>query len=71
MRSSLSSGLALAMLLGIGVAACNDENAAVTPADEPAQTGSLPAEPIEPIEPVTPPEDPAFNPPPPAEAPAQ
>jgi len=81
MRSSLSSGLALAMLLGIGVAACNDENAAVTPTDEPSQTGSIPAEPIVPLEDpamtpseepaLTPSEDPAFDAAPPAEEPAQ
>jgi hypothetical protein len=43
----LLRGSALALLLGIGLAACNgaDDNAAVPPAGEPAQTGSLPAEP--------------------------
>jgi hypothetical protein len=49
--------LALALLAGIGLAACNaDENAANVPADEPAATGSVPA-------PDTPPEpDPAMPP---------
>ena len=53
MRNSLWRGSALALLLGIGLAACNGsgDNAAVPPADEPAQTGSLPAEPA-PMEPA-------------------
>ena len=57
MRSALLKGPALAILLGIGLAACNDatENAAAPPADEPATTGSLPAEEPAPVEPAPPP----------------
>ena len=63
MRPLLSTGVSLAFLMAIGVAACSDtgENTTTTstpPAtEEPAQTGSLPAE-----EPV--PEAPAEEPPP-------
>jgi hypothetical protein len=61
MSNSVWSGAALALLLGIGLAACNssEENAAVPPVDEPAATGSLPADPADPTTtetvPVTPP----------------
>jgi len=67
MRSSISGGLALALLLASGLAACNGsgENAAVPPAEDPAQTGSLPADPAAP-----PAEDPAMEPAP-ATPPAQ
>jgi hypothetical protein len=50
MRPLLSTGVSLAFLMAIGVAACSDtgENTTTTstpPAtEEPAQTGSLPAE---------------------------
>jgi hypothetical protein len=58
MRRSISGGLALALLLAGGLAACNEtDNAAVPPADEPAQTGSVPADPAAP-----PLEDPAMEP---------
>jgi hypothetical protein len=64
MRPLLSTGVSLAFLMAIGVAACSDtgENTTTTstpPAtEEPAQTGSLPAE--EPIveEPAAPAEEP-------------
>ena len=55
MRPSLPSGLTVALLLGLGLAACNaDENASNPPPDEPAQTGSLPAEPAPAIDPAAP-----------------
>ena len=62
MRRSIPGGLALAMLLAGGLAACNDvDNASAPPPDEPAQTGSVPADPLDPAappaEPVTPPDD--------------
>jgi hypothetical protein len=64
MKASLLRGFALALALGAGVAACSDnstENAAnPPPADEPAQTGSVPAEPATPPAepaPATPPAD--------------
>jgi hypothetical protein len=70
MRTSLSSGLALALLMGIGLAACSDvDEASVPPGEEPAQTGSLPAEPAPLPDPAMAP-DPAITPPP-AEEPAQ
>lgn len=58
MRVSTTSGLALALLLAGGLAACSgaDENAAVPQADEPAQTGSIPADP------AAPPTDPMAQP---------
>ena len=63
MRPSLPSGLTVALLLGLGLAACNaDENASVPPPDEPAQTGSIP------MDPAT---DPAIDPAAPAAAPTE
>ena len=62
MGSNLLKGSALAMLLAFGLAACNEsDNAAAPPVDEPAQTGSLPAETV-PVEPA--PVEPAPAPPP-------
>jgi hypothetical protein len=62
MRPLLSTGISLAFLMAIGVAACSDtgQNTTTTstpPAEEPAATGSLPAE--EPAAPA-----PAEEPPP-------
>jgi hypothetical protein len=53
MRAFLSGGLGLALLAGVGLSACNDDqNAAVPPVDEPAATGSITAE-----DPTMPPAD--------------
>ena len=57
MRTTLLTFPALALVLGVGLAACNeaDENAAVPPAEEPSATGSIPAEEPAPADPAAPP----------------
>jgi hypothetical protein len=57
MRNVLWKAPALALLLGLGLAACNDstENVAAPPADEPTTTGSVPAAEPAPVEPAPPP----------------
>ena len=66
MRPLLSTGISLAFLTAVGIGACTDAGTDSTTtstnppaADEPAQTGSLPAEPAVPADPAAPAEEPA------------